>query len=134
MRQNQLEILFPFRPVPKARPRVSERGAYTPSRTKEHEKQLAVIMRSALAASGRKTLEKGVCVEVFFNFKAGRNSQALYPMGDIDNYLKAVLDAGNGILWLDDQQVVRVVMSKQITQADHYTNLIVHSIDNEWPT
>ena len=26
--------------------------------------------------------------------------------GDIDNYLKAILDSGNGVLWIDDAQVV----------------------------
>jgi Holliday junction resolvase RusA-like endonuclease len=37
-----------------------------------------------------------------------------YPTGrpDIDNTLKLLLDACNGIVWLDDAQVVEVAVSK----------------------
>ena len=34
--------------------------------------------------------------------------------GDIDNIVKAVLDAGNSVLWLDDCQIWRVDASKLI--------------------
>ena len=29
--------------------------------------------------------------------------------GDLDNYVKAVLDAGNGVLWEDDRLVVQIL-------------------------
>ena len=34
-------------------------------------------------------------------------SKDLRPVGkpDLDNYIKAIMDAGNGILWADDSQV-----------------------------
>jgi Holliday junction resolvase RusA-like endonuclease len=34
--------------------------------------------------------------------------------GDADNLAKAALDAGNGVLWLDDRQVSRLVVEKLI--------------------
>lgn len=36
---------------------------------------------------------------------------------DIDNYGKAVLDACNGILWIDDAQVVRMTIEKLYSHA-----------------
>ena len=32
---------------------------------------------------------------------------------DVDNVLKAVGDGGNGVLWLDDKQIVKVSLSRQ---------------------
>jgi len=32
--------------------------------------------------------------------------------GDIDNYVKTILDALNGIAWVDDNQVVKVTAIK----------------------
>jgi len=35
---------------------------------------------------------------------------------DIDNIAKAVFDGLNGVLWLDDRQVVRATLSKQYSE------------------
>ncbi len=36
----KVEIVFPFEPTPKGRPRFSKYGAYTPAKTRNYEKQL----------------------------------------------------------------------------------------------
>lgn len=46
------------------------------------------------------------------------------PAGDIDNLLKAVLDAANKIVWLDDKQVRRVVVD--------LGPRISHEVGDEW--
>lgn len=38
---------------------------------------------------------------------------------DLDNVVKAVMDAANGITWADDAQVVRIVADKHPAGADH---------------
>lgn len=42
----------------------------------------------------------------------------LKHQGDADNIAKAALDAGNGVLWLDDRQVVRLVVEKVVAAQD----------------
>jgi len=35
---------------------------------------------------------------------------------DVDNILKAVMDAGNGIVWLDDVQIASVTLDRMIEE------------------
>ena len=50
---------------------------------------------------------------------------------DIDNLIKAILDAGNGVLWHDDNQVVSVNAAKRYsenTPPRAYTRIEIHTI------
>ena len=87
-------------PVPKARPRVVNGRTYTPKRTKEYEDRIGWAWREAnllyaQPSSGR----VAVSIEVF------EDKRVPQRMGDLDNYVKAALDALNGIAWKDDRQV-----------------------------
>jgi len=42
-----------------------------------------------------------------------RKTRLLIPKPDIDNYMKAIFDACNGLLWKDDTLVAHVQASKQ---------------------
>ena len=109
-------------PQPKGRPRFTRTGiAYTPPATRDYEETLRERLRegfpeplvgpvwlrltfvfplpkSALAKDKRKVAAGG------FVRKATRP--------DLDNLGKAILDAANGIVYLDDAQVVRWSASK----------------------
>lgn len=63
---------------------------------------LSLAWHQALG-SGARPLEGPIEVEATICHRPGRRA-------DIDNLGKAVLDAGNGILWRDDRQVVRLVL------------------------
>lgn len=83
-------------PLPKARPRFSNGHAYTPQRTQDHEAYIAYCARLAL---GELFFEdESISITLHFKRKGKR-------LCDIDNLIKACLDALNGTAWRDDTQV-----------------------------
>ena len=83
-------------PVPKARPRVLRNGhVYTPKRTVDYETALRLAARAAFFVYP--TDQKGLVVSALFGRTAMR--------GDLDNLLKSLLDAMQGIIYVDDRQV-----------------------------
>lgn len=114
-------------PVAKGRPRITTRGgfarAYTPEKTRTFE---AMVAEQARAAIGPIDPYKGaVEVEAHFSLpipKSWRKSErmaaivgTLRPQGrpDIDNYLKALADGLNGIVYADDSQIVSARVTKR---------------------
>ena len=100
-------------PVPKGRPRfVRATGrAYTDKRTREFEAACAETFASLVL--GTPVFEGPIVVDLTFHFRAPKKPKNdRFPItrggggGDIDNYAKAVLDAGNGILFADDSLIV----------------------------
>lgn len=51
--------------------------------------------------------------------------------GDIDNYLKALLDALNGILWQDDRQIVELHVYKLLDREDPHAQLEIRTLGSE---
>jgi Holliday junction resolvase RusA-like endonuclease len=52
---------------------------------------------------------------VFYRIRPkGVSKKVIYPTGkpDTDNYVKLLLDAGNGYLWVDDSQIIHIDASK----------------------
>lgn len=81
-------------PVPKARPRVVNGRTYTPARTLDAEKAIALTARVA----GVRPIVGPVVVRCWFFFADRRRR-------DLDNLIKTVMDALNEIAWADDSQV-----------------------------
>ena len=114
-----IKIVIPGVPVAKGRPKFSVRGgfarAYTPAKTKAHEQTIAWHGRAAMGA--RKPLEGPLCVELLFTMPIQASipkKRAMALVGcphtkkpDLDNLAK-VLDGLNGIVWLDDSQIVEI--------------------------
>ncbi len=112
--------------VPKQRPRISGRQAYTPKRTKDYEEHVRRSFCSSYAGSVP-AFEKDVPVRVSINiFQAIPKSWSkkkqlqatlgeILPLsrnGDIDNIAKSILDALNGYAYEDDCQVVTLIITK----------------------
>lgn len=118
-------------PVGKGRPRVTRRGiTYTPAKTKHYEAWVVASYSQALREQGQRQedvfIEKGKKIGIVIN--------ALYPipksyskkrinsivMGnehptkkpDLDNIIKIILDALNGVAFHDDAQIVELRASK----------------------
>jgi Holliday junction resolvase RusA-like endonuclease len=80
-------------PVPKGRPRFGQGRVYTPERTAQFETTIRWLLRQQKAPLLKGDLGADI------TFWLTRQD------GDVDNYLKACLDASQGILFGNDRQV-----------------------------
>lgn len=112
--------------VPKQRPRISGRRAYTPKRTKDYEGRVLAAFRSSYSgfypAFGKDTpvhISITVRQEIPKSWSKKKQLQAeqgdIVPLsrnGDIDNVAKSIMDALNGFAYEDDCQVTTLVITK----------------------
>jgi len=114
----------PGDPVPQPRARITTRGghghAYTPASHAIHayRKAIAVAAREA-GATPTDRAPLTLVVDLVFTRpkshyrKSGLKSDArTLPRADCSNCLKGIEDALNGVAWVDDSQVGRVVVEK----------------------
>jgi hypothetical protein len=88
-------LTVPGDPLSKGRPRLSRAGhAYTPKTTRDAEAVIAL----AWDALNVPPFEGRVGVDIKFYQQSKRAK-------DVDNMVKLVLDALNGVAWVDDSQV-----------------------------
>jgi len=113
-------------PVPKGRPRFARRGkfvsTYSPKTTVDYETKVAEAAQ--LAMGGSEPLETPVGAYIYItlpipaSYSKKRKQDCLSgnerptKKSDIDNYCKAVFDGMNGIVFLDDSQVVSLHSTK----------------------
>lgn len=107
---------IPVRPLAKERPRATRTGhVYTPKRTAQYEKKVADAYTGPLIPANH-------TVEVSLSFSkegthivvtATKNPDWKSSLrGDIDNYVKSILDALNGVAWEDDKQIIELTVKK----------------------
>lgn len=114
----------------KGRPKFSTRGgfarAYTPAATANMEawvKHCAVEQAGTTPLQGAVSLHMEICVPVPASWSKKKRAEALslaiYPTSkpDLDNCIKLVGDALNGILWADDKQIVRCSAAKRYAET-----------------
>jgi len=109
-------------PVGKQRPRFARGRTYTPQKTIEYE--LAIKAQALSAMGSAEPLETPVAVYIYINhaipasYSKKRRADCLAgverpKVNDIDNVCKCVLDAMNGIVFVDDKQVVSLHATKR---------------------
>ena len=112
-------------PVPKGRPRFARRGqfvqTYTDAKTIDYETQVAMRARHAIGST--EPLKGAFSVFLYLrytipaSYSKKRKEACLagleYPKRiDIDNVYKSITDAMNGIVYLDDSQIVEAHIKK----------------------
>ena len=104
-----MKILAELDPVPLARPRVNTktRRAFYPERSKNFNQALALIAKAQMKDKSPLTGNLSVTVSLYRKVKADSKN-----FGDVDNHLKAIFDALNGICWQDDAQIVKTACTK----------------------
>ena len=126
---SEIKIVIPGEPVAKGRARYSNSGgfvrAYTPSKTKNAETLIKVNAMGEVARQGFKRSGQPLILTlmVFVPIPVSKLKEwkktCILPITrpDIDNYLKLVMDALNGIVYKDDNQVVCVKVFKLYSQS-----------------
>lgn len=120
----RLDFVVPGSPVPKARARVvlTPRGkarAFTPAKTVDYERTVAtyaLVARQRCAAWPLGGLY-AVTIEV----------RRIQQRGDLDNIIKSALDACNGVLWVDDAQVVEIHAARVPVTVDECLRVLVEA-------
>jgi Holliday junction resolvase RusA-like endonuclease len=136
---NSVLVIIEGEPVGKGRPKASSRGGfvrmYTPEKTRSYEQLVGDEARKAMA--GQEPTSKPVDLELTMVFgvpaswsktkKALALSGELFPTKkpDIDNVIKAICDSFNGIVWVDDVQVVDLVARKRYGEHPHIEARII---------
>lgn len=115
----------PGDPIPKGRPRFARRGmfvqTYTDSKTIEYETLVATKARIAMGSS--EPLKSHLTVFLYLRYTVPpsytkkRKESCLngfeYPKRiDLDNCYKSITDAMNGIVYVDDSQIVEAHILK----------------------
>lgn len=103
-----MKFTVPGAPVPKERPRVVGRRAFTPQRTRDYE---ARVKACAIRAGVKIATLAPVRVEVVAYCQDARRR-------DLDNLCKSILDPLNGLIYADDSQIVRLVAEKRIDREN----------------
>lgn len=89
-------------PVPKARPRHGRNGnVYTPAATVAAEEAIGWRVKERYAGLEPTARPVGIALA----FRSARPRQRRNGRADLDNLVKLVKDALNGIAWVDDSQV-----------------------------
>lgn len=118
-----IKFTIPGIPVAKGRPRFTKSGiAYTPAKTRQYEN---LVKAEAFQAMEKQPLFENaveIVIRVFLpipkSFSKTKKEQCLLwnilpiTRPDLDNYIKAVLDGCNKIVFKDDSQIVDIAAQK----------------------
>lgn len=147
----EIKIVIPGQPIQQERPRsriVRPKGGapfvsvYDSKRSKDNK---AFIASCAVQVKPKEPLDCDLEVEIIFyrellkSFSKKKIEQALAGQlrpntkPDIDNYVKAVFDGINGIIWKDDARVVDLKTSKYYSDRPR-TEVIVRTLESQQET
>lgn len=105
-----------MKPIPKGRPRMTRYGrVYTPATTLQAEETIRTawtgdIMEGDLMLVCTFTKDE---IRVIVQNIDSHTTPPTKLRGDLDNYIKLLMDGLNGVAWTDDKQVKMIVGSKE---------------------
>lgn len=121
-------LTVPGRPVPFARAGANGSRRFTPPKQRAHK----ALVAEAAQAAGLQPIPKGTPVAVDLGFGYQRPQRPTYPVPlgrpDVDNLVKLVLDALNGLAYDDDAQVVEVT-ARKFYAAEPETRIAVRALE-----
>lgn len=112
---DQKNIVILGKPLSKARPRFRRNGGSIVTYNSQSKEEKFVGWKLKEAYGKEKPLSGPVDLTVLFVFerpKSNKDDNFHVGVPDIDNLLKFICDAANGILWEDDRQIARAHTTK----------------------
>lgn len=128
-----MHLRLDLNPVPASRPRVSKWGTYYGKRHKAFRSAALALLSEMREQGNLPQAPKGgrLWVRVGFHVQRPKTSKLTEPRGDIDNYIKILLDCCNGHLWEDDVQVQRICAYKRFADGEGYILIWIKEESNE---
>ena len=132
-----IKLTIPGEPVAKGRPRVTRYGTYTPEKTKNYE---TLVKELYFVEHGQTLLEGELKIEIKAYLRipksASKAKKTKMAKGvirptkrpDLDNLMKAVTDAINGVAYEDDSQIVSATVEKYYSEEPR-TEIKIERID-----
>jgi Holliday junction resolvase RusA-like endonuclease len=135
-----VQFTVPGPPVAKGRPRFHRASGrtYTPEKTVRYEDTVRTFASQAMA--GNAPMQGPLLVAVAFwvtvpsSWSKKRQQEAIAgeiqptKKPDLDNCVKAIKDALNGIVWRDDSQVVTLRLKKRYSDTPR-TEVVVRQVE-----
>lgn len=122
-----IRVEVPGTPVAQGRPRFARRGkfvsTYDPPKSRAYKQKVAICARASMDA--REAINGPLEVTVYIyrqiqqsgsqRLKQAKLDGKIWPAikPDLDNYYKAITDACTGIVWHDDNQIVKAHIIKK---------------------
>jgi len=113
-----MRIIFDINPCPASRPRVTRWSTYYPKKYTQFKKDM-IALTSELDITPSESL---LSVDIGFYIgmpkswskkkKESKHGQYCDNNADVDNYLKAILDSLNEVVYVDDRQIVEISAKK----------------------
>ena len=106
-----IKLNLPLKPVPKGRPRVGKANrVYTPPKTAKYEADIKALTSHLKPISGPISVDAIFILPRPKSTRKSLKTRFIKPTskGDVDNYIKSLLDGLQGNAFSNDSQVVRV--------------------------
>lgn len=115
------KLTFDIEPVAQARPRVTRWGTYDPPKSKAFKQTVRLLAKQQwhrepltgqlnIKLTFFRKLQKNLSKKERLERVSGVHRPTVKP--DLDNYIKGALDALNGLIWLDDNRIVKLDAEK----------------------
>lgn len=108
-----MKIVLWVDPTPASRPRVSRKGFAYYGKTYERYRREAKAALGAVKKPKGCPLSGSLKVRIAFYCRSPKKPSNTWPVGDIDNHIKSILDSLNGWAWEDDVQIMWIEATKQ---------------------
>jgi len=106
-------------PIPKGRPRIVGRHAYTPRRTKDYE----TLVRDLAGLEWKREPSRA---RLAMTLKFWRENRRLC---DLDNLVKSALDSLNGIVFEDDSQIDVLFAARAIDRDNPRVEILIEELN-----